>query len=85
MTDYNHFDDKSLTHHKKIMFFRQSELKKKKPPAGKLATDVRSGDTPKPPFSTKTDEKSKKSGNQFLNRQKKNSLFPGLLQASVEQ
>ena len=43
-----------------------------------LATEVRSGDAPKPPFSTKSIEKSKKSGNQPLNRQKQKSLFPSL-------
>ena len=43
-----------------------------------LATEVRAGDAPKPLFSMKIDEKSKKSGNQPLNRQKKNSLFPSL-------
>ena len=60
------------------MFCCKSDITKKKPPAGKLATEVRAGDAPKPPFSMKIDEKSKKSGNQPLNRQKKKFLFPSL-------
>ena len=32
----------------------------KKPPAGKLATEVRSGDAPKPSFPMKTDEQLQK-------------------------
>ena len=43
------------------MFFRKSDIQKKEnAPAGKLATEVRAGDAPKPPFPTKTIEKSKK-------------------------
>ncbi len=43
------------------MFFLKNDINnKKKPPAGMLATEVRSGDAPKPQFSTKTYEKSKK-------------------------
>ena len=43
------------------MFFFKSDInKQKKNPAGKLATEVRSGDAPKPKFSMKTYEKSKK-------------------------
>ena len=42
------------------MFFCKSDIKKKKKTAGKLATEVRTGDAPKPPFSTKSIEKSKK-------------------------
>ena len=55
------------------MFLHKSDInnKKKKPPAGKLATEVRTGDAPKPTFSIKSIEQSKKSGNQPLNRQKK--------------
>ena len=45
------------------MFFLKSDIKKKKT-AGLLATEVRAGDAPKPPFSTKTYDKLKKSGNQ---------------------
>ena len=44
--------------------FQQKWYKQKKPPAGKLATEVRIGDAPKPAFSIKSINKSKKSGNQ---------------------
>ena len=62
------------------MFFLKSDIKKKQQQktAGMLATEVRAGDAPKPTFSTKIDEKSKKSGNQPLNRQKKKPLYPSL-------
>ena len=63
---------------KKQVFPQKWHKTKKKPPAGKLATEVRSGDAPKPSFSTKSIEKSTKSGNQPLNRQKKKTLFPSL-------
>ena len=43
------------------MFFRKSDIKKKKPPAGMLATEVRIGDAPKPPFPMETNQKTKKS------------------------
>ena len=48
------------------MFFCKSDIKKtkKKPPAGKLATEVRAGDAPKPTFPMKTYKQLKKSGNQ---------------------
>jgi hypothetical protein len=45
-----------------LLFFKSDIQTKKKPPAGMLATEVRSGDAPKHTFSMKTDEKSKKSG-----------------------
>ena len=45
------------------MFFGKSDINKKKPPAGMLATEVRAGDAPKHTFSMKTNQKSKKSGN----------------------
>ena len=49
----------------KIMFSSKSDIQKKnKPPAGKLGTEVRTGDAPKPSFSMKTCDKAKKSGNQ---------------------
>ena len=69
-----------------ICFLTKVTLNKqtKKPPAGMLATEVRSGDAPKPPFPMKIDEKSKKSENQPLNRQKKKSLFPSLLFLSLK-
>jgi hypothetical protein len=58
------------------MFFLKSDIKtKKKLPAGMLVTEVRMGDAPKPPFSSKSFEKSKKVGNQFLNRQKKQKPY----------
>ena len=41
------------------MFFRKRDITKKKPPAGMLATEVRTGDAPKPAFSMKTIEKLK--------------------------
>ena len=47
---------------KKHVFLQKWHKKKKT--AGKLATEVRAGDAPKPKFSMETDEKSKKSGNQ---------------------
>ena len=51
MTNYNHFEEKSLKNQQKSCFFAKVTLKKqKKPEAGKLATEVRSGDAPKPPF-----------------------------------
>ena len=48
----------------KNMFHIKNDIfkKKKKPPAGMLATEVRSGDAPKHTFPMQTDEKSKKSG-----------------------
>ena len=58
--------------------FSSNSYIKKKPPAGKLATEVRIGDAPKPTFSIKSIEKSNTSGNQRLNRQKKKTLFPSL-------
>ena len=60
------------------MFFLKSDIKKKKPPAGKLATEVRAGDAPKPTFSTKTYEKLKKSGNQPPVNHRNFSLFLSL-------
>ena len=61
------------------MFFLKSDIKqKKKPPAGKLATEVRMWDAPKPSFSTKTYEKSKKSGNQPPVNHRNFSLFLSL-------
>ena len=43
------------------MFFSKSDIykKQKNPPAGMLATEVRSGDAPKPYFSMETDEQIK--------------------------
>ncbi len=58
------FQKKNIEKSLKIIVFGKSDIQKKKPPAGKLATEVRAGDAPKPPFSTKTYEKSKKYGNQ---------------------
>ena len=53
----SHVEEKSLNNHTTVMFFRQSDIKqKKKPPAGMLATEVRTGDAPKPTFSTKSIE-----------------------------
>ena len=61
------------------MFFLKSDIKtKKKNPAGKLATEVRAGDAPKAPFSTKTYEKLKKSGNQPPVNHRNFSLFLSL-------
>ena len=40
-----------------VFSLKLHETKKKQPPAGKLATEVRSGDAPKPSFSMKTYEK----------------------------
>ena len=48
---------KIIKHH---VFSSKWHKQTKKPPAGKLATEVRSGDAPKPPFSIKSIEKSKK-------------------------
>ena len=50
----------------KIMFFLKSDInqQKKKPPAGMLATEVRAGDAPKPPFPTKPIENQQTSQNQ---------------------
>ena len=76
MTNNSDFNEKSLKNHKKTCFSSKVTFKKKKkPPAGMLATEVRAGDAPKPSFSTKIDEKSKKSGNQPLNRQKKKKPY----------
>ena len=55
------------------MFFLKRDITKKT--TGMLATEVRIGDAPKPTFSTKSIEKSTKSGNQPLNRQKKKPYF----------
>ena len=55
----NHW--KIITNH---VFKQEWHSTKKKPPAGKLATEVRAGDAPKPTFSTTNYEKLKKSGNQ---------------------
>ena len=66
----------------KIMLFRKSDIEQKKQhvkTAGMLATEVRSGDAPKPPFSMKTDAKSKKSGNQPQINHRKFSLFLSLV------
>ena len=68
MINFSHFDERSLKKSQTIMFFLKSHIKKK-PPAGKLATEVRTGDAPKPPFAMNNYEKSKKSGTQPLNRQ----------------
>ena len=43
-----------------------------------LATEVRTGDAPKPPFSIKTDEKSKESGHQPPVNHRNFSLFLSL-------
>ena len=53
------------------MFFAKSDIKhkKQKPPAGMLATEVRTGDAPKLPFSRKTEknkEKGKKDAQHFV-------------------
>ena len=46
------------------MFFRKMTLtKKRKKAAGMLATEVRTGDAPKPPFPMKTQKKKKKKQN----------------------
>jgi hypothetical protein len=45
-----------------MLFFTSDIQTKKKPPAGMLATEVRSGDAPKHTFPMKTDEKSNQSG-----------------------
>jgi len=42
------------------VFFFKSDINNKKQTAGMLATEVRTGDAPKPPFPMKTYEKSKK-------------------------
>ena len=42
-----------------MLFFKSDIQTKKKPPAGMLATEVRSGDAPKHTFSMKTDENQK--------------------------
>ena len=60
------------------MTLQQQQQQQQQKTAGMLATEVRAGDAPKLPFSSKIDEKSKKSGNQPLNRQKKKPLFPSL-------
>ena len=80
MTNYNDFDEKSLENHKKIMVFLKSDIQstKTKPPAGKLATEVRSGDAQKQQFSMKTDDKLKKSGNQPPVNHRSFSLFLSL-------
>ena len=59
------------------MFFLKSDIKqKKKPPAGMLATEVRAGDAPKPTFSMKSIEKSKKNPeiNTLTGRRKRNPI-----------
>ena len=61
------------------MFFLKSDINKQKKTAGMLATEVRAGDAPKPPFSTKTYEKLKKSGNQPPVNHRNFSLFLSLM------
>ena len=77
MTIYGHFGEKSLKNHKKSCFSAKVTFKQKKT-AGKLATEVRAGDAPKPTFSTKTYEKLKKSGNQPPVNHRHFSLFLSL-------
>ena len=61
------------------MFFLKSDINNNKKTAGKLATEVRTGDAPKPTFSMKSIEKQKKtSGNHPLNRQTTKNIFPSL-------
>ena len=50
----------NVTFVKKHVFPQSDITTKKKPPAGMLATEVRSGDAPKPQVSMKTDEKQKR-------------------------
>ena len=72
----------------KIRFFFKSDIynnNNKKPPAGKLATEVRTGDAPKPQVSTKTYEKLKKtSGNRPPVNHRNFSLFLSLHGARCE-
>ena len=58
MTNYNHFEGKPLTNHNNSCFFKVDIKNQKK--AGMLATEVRSGEAPKPTFSFKTYETLKK-------------------------
>ena len=58
------------------MCFLKSDIQNKT--AGKLATEVRSGDAPKPSFSINTDDKLKKSGNQPQINHRNLSLFLSL-------
>ena len=73
-----HFRVNLMKNHWKItknhVFSKKWLSKKKKAPARMLVTVVRSGDAPKPAFSSKSIEK-KKSGNQPLNRQKTKPYF----------
>ena len=58
------------------MFFFKSYItnNNKKPPAGKLATEVRIGDAPKPPFSSKSIAKHKNPEINSLTGRKKNPI-----------
>ena len=62
MTNYTHFEEKSLRNHQKKCFFAKVTLKKQKT-AGKLATEVRAGDAKIPLFNEnlRTIEKIRKS------------------------
>ena len=62
MTNYNHFEEKSLENHQTSSFFAKVTLTTKKT-AGMLVTEVRSGDAPKPPLSIETNNKFEKSEN----------------------
>ena len=78
------FRRKVIEKSKRIMFFSKSDINKQtnKKTAGMLATEVRTGDAPKPQFSMKTGAKLKKSGNQPQINHRNLSLFLSLLNSS---